>query len=389
MFGSKQLKKSSSFSRLSETDLALLLSRMEKREVKAGDIVCRQGEKDSFIRVLLEGELENTVEAANGNRISLGVISEANVFGLERFSEYEPRTSSIEATTDAMIYEMSVRTFRELYEQMPRAISTLLDEVTQEESGRISEIKRRLHVTSSSSDPTISRAIPPSRQKQGVNLDKEFAIAERYPETSEMLSVSLLEELQRKGKCVSYPIGTSFFHKGDTPENCAIILSGKIRISGTDQQASLQVTTESAGGILGVAALYPQKSGEATAYTVSEVHVIEFSRATFLELLQEPTADICRLQEIVLRKILAKQNATLRDIIEQEGQRPKSSDTVPLLRSEIEKRINILPQSSRPKTAETFEVTVAVSSDPVATENEASSAQTISVPTDDAAKPSS
>ncbi|MEE2902317.1 MAG: hypothetical protein VYC39_08305, partial [Myxococcota bacterium] len=73
----------------------------------------------------------------------------------------------------------------------------------------------------------------------------------------------------------------------------------------------------------------------------------------------------------------------LQDIIEQEGQRPRSSETVPLLRSEIEKRINILPNSSRPKTAETFEVTVAVSSEQRAAENEESAAQTISVVTDD------
>ena len=186
-------------------------------------------------------------------------------------------------------------------------------------------------------DQTTSRAIPPSRQKRGVELDKAVAIAERYPETSEMLSVSLLEELQRIGKFVSYPIGTSFFHKGDAPENCAIILSGKIRISGTNQRAPLEVTTESAGGILGVAALYPQAAGEATAYTVSEVHVIELSRTNFMELLQEPTAEICRFQEAVLRKLLAQQNLTLQDIIEQEGQRPRSSETVPLLRSEIKR----------------------------------------------------
>ena len=382
MFRQEQLRDSPVFSRLSATDLALLFSRMENRTVQSNQLVCQQGERDSYLRILLDGELERFIESPGTDRIFLGRISAGSIFGLERFNEHEPRRTSIEATKNSTICEISVRAFRELFEQMPRAISTLLDAVTRAESNGIEQIEQQLGINPDNHKRATSRAVPPSRQKRGTELESVAVGVEHYPETSEMLSVSLLAELKQVGKCVSYPIGTSFFDDGDTPENCAVILSGKIRVTGPNEQEPLQVTTETAGAILGISALYPQDTGESTAYTVSEVHVIEFSRADFDTLLKEPTVHTCRLQELVLRRLLAQQGATLQNIIELESQRPRSSETVPLKQSDIEKGITKLASQKRPRTAETLEAipTSLASKPPV--ENKESQAQTISIPAD-------
>ena len=128
--------------------------------------------------------------------------------------------------------------------------------------------------------------------------------------------------------------------------------------------------------------LFTHKTQGSTAYTVSEVHVIEFSRADFDTLLQEPTAHTCRLQELLLRRLLAQQGATLQNIIELESQRPKSSETVPLQQSDIEKGFRKLASEKRPRTAETLEAipTSRTSEPPV--EDKESLAQTISMPAD-------
>ena len=85
------------FSRLSETDQTLLFSRLENRTVQSNQLVCSK-ERDSYLRILLDGELECFIESPGTDRIFLGRISAGSIFGLERFNEHEPRRTSIEAT---------------------------------------------------------------------------------------------------------------------------------------------------------------------------------------------------------------------------------------------------------------------------------------------------
>jgi hypothetical protein len=94
------------FAPLDAPTLEYLAGRLSRRQVSAGDTVCRKGDKGDAFYVVGTGEVE--VTADGGPPRSLG---EGDFFGEIALLRNVPRTATVVAKTDAELYELAGEDF--------------------------------------------------------------------------------------------------------------------------------------------------------------------------------------------------------------------------------------------------------------------------------------
>jgi len=99
------------FSRLNETQMAMVVDGMEERKFKSGEYVMRQGEKGDHFFIVDSGELEATADN-NGVSTHLTNFSAGQSFGELALMYGCPRTASICARQDSVLWALDRASFR-------------------------------------------------------------------------------------------------------------------------------------------------------------------------------------------------------------------------------------------------------------------------------------
>ncbi len=108
------LRRAPLFADLSKDELRQLARASEDIEVRAGKVLCREGELAREFFVIIDGEVEVT---RDGRRLS--TLSDGDFFGEIALIEDIPRTATVTATSDLRFFVLTRQAFWSMVDGMP------------------------------------------------------------------------------------------------------------------------------------------------------------------------------------------------------------------------------------------------------------------------------
>lgn len=105
------------FKGLSNVDLAKVLGRLERRTLRADEILFRAGDAGNGMYVVLRGQIALYVETDEGARRALTVLHEGDMLGEMALLTGEPRSATAVAAAETELFEIGEETFRQLIEE--------------------------------------------------------------------------------------------------------------------------------------------------------------------------------------------------------------------------------------------------------------------------------
>jgi CRP-like cAMP-binding protein len=112
---------------MTDDELRKLAERLKYAQFAKGNIISKQGAIAHWLYIIINGEAEVFIEAANGEKRSLNVLSKGNFFGEMGMMTGAPRTATVVAKTDVECYRLD----KEAFEEILLARPAIADEVSQ------------------------------------------------------------------------------------------------------------------------------------------------------------------------------------------------------------------------------------------------------------------
>lgn len=122
------------FDVLEDRDIADLVGGLRMRRAAAGEAIVREGEAGSSLFVLTEGLLEVEARDAQGDSRPVARLSPGGVFGEISLLTGQPRSATVIARTDAVLYEITADSFMPVLQRRP----ALAEELSVIVAGRLS-----------------------------------------------------------------------------------------------------------------------------------------------------------------------------------------------------------------------------------------------------------
>ncbi len=107
------------FSGLSREDIAKILGKLEEKSFAAGAIIFSQGEKGDSFYLTQSGAVQVVLESAGGRSESIAVLGPQEWFGEMALLSGEPRSATIRAVKDTVVWRLSRKDWDELIEKHP------------------------------------------------------------------------------------------------------------------------------------------------------------------------------------------------------------------------------------------------------------------------------
>lgn len=110
----KTLKRVELFKQMTDNELRKLAERLKYAPFAKGNIISKQGAIANWLYIIINGEAEVFIEAANGEKRSLNVLSKGNFFGEMGMMTGAPRVATVVAKTDVECYRLDKEAFEEI-----------------------------------------------------------------------------------------------------------------------------------------------------------------------------------------------------------------------------------------------------------------------------------
>lgn len=124
----KTLKRVELFAQMTDEELRKLAVRLKYAPFAKGNVIAKQGTPaQHWLFVIINGEAEVYLEAANGEKRSLNVLGKGSFFGEMSLMTGSPRAASVVAKTDVECYRLDKEAFEEIMLDRP----TIAEEITQ------------------------------------------------------------------------------------------------------------------------------------------------------------------------------------------------------------------------------------------------------------------
>ena len=114
------------FEGLGSEDLASIAEHLNKRHVRAGEMIFHMGDSGRTMYVVAEGQVNIHLPGEASRRVSLKDLAEGEYFGELALFDDKPRSASALATTNAVLLELSQETLSDCLVQRPRAAIPIL-----------------------------------------------------------------------------------------------------------------------------------------------------------------------------------------------------------------------------------------------------------------------
>ena len=231
---------------LTSAERQYLMDHSKVRNVAAGEVLCRQQERDSRIFILLLGEVEVT-ESQAASPIILAHLKRGEIFGEIAALFNLPRMSTVTASKPSVVLDIPGK----IFEQVVLQRAELRNAVWQRYHQRLCMTVMRM-------------------AKQLRHLPDEAL-------TTLVKSVSL----------VSYASGTPIVEAGMPGDALSIIISGEATVSHKDQHQDKCVAKLRAGEYFGEWAMLTGAPSSATVTASTIVSLLCIDRENFLRLIQD------------------------------------------------------------------------------------------------------
>ncbi len=110
---------------------------LRTRKIQAGSVVFHQGEVGTAMVIVLEGHLHVAMTDPQGHRVEIGDIEAGEVVGEMAVVDPGPRSATVLAVTDALVYELSRDGLQQLRLTCAPAAAAIVSAI-------ISDVTRRL-----------------------------------------------------------------------------------------------------------------------------------------------------------------------------------------------------------------------------------------------------
>lgn len=136
------LKQVALFSELGEEELEKLSMCIGPLYFKRGDTLIHQGDEgEDWMYVLVEGALQVYIESEQGDLIPVAKLGPGKYFGELSLLAGEPRSATITALSDSMVYKIDKETMSQLFEEHPEMIQKISDKIAEQQLMNISKQK--------------------------------------------------------------------------------------------------------------------------------------------------------------------------------------------------------------------------------------------------------
>ncbi len=123
----KTLRRVELFSQMTDAELKALAERLRYMPFAKSSVIARQGATGQhWLFIIINGEAEVLIDAANGEKRSLNVLSKGSFFGEMSLMTGAPRVASVIARTDVECYRLD----KEAFEEVLLARPGIADEVS-------------------------------------------------------------------------------------------------------------------------------------------------------------------------------------------------------------------------------------------------------------------
>ena len=225
------------FSGLAAVDLGTLVERVELRELAAGEILFRQGDRGDRLYVIAEGR----VRVVTGEGVELATLGEGDFFGEIALVSDVPRSATVEALEPTQLLGLGREAVSALLEARPAVLSLVLGFLR---------------------DRLLDRLI------KAHPLLSSFTIAERAA-------------IARRFELVEIDPGTRLIGEGERSPGLYVILAGTASVDRGDLHlASLEI-----GAVFGEISLLTGQPAIASVTTTSKVFAVMLEAAAFRELI--------------------------------------------------------------------------------------------------------
>jgi CRP-like cAMP-binding protein len=120
------------FTVLDEAEMAALAARMRSHLCPAGQVIVEQGESGASMYIVAEGLLYVYIPQADaGESIKVSEISPGQFFGEMALLTGEPRSATVKAETDALVYEITKEDMELLLDKRPEIAEQLTQMIAQ------------------------------------------------------------------------------------------------------------------------------------------------------------------------------------------------------------------------------------------------------------------
>lgn len=136
------------FAHMSEVDLKSVLFLMPVAQFAPGEVIIREGEPGDDFFVIVQGRVQITVHATDGNELVIGEAGPGGFFGELSMLTGEPRSARVQASEHTRTLKLHRDAFLEFLERHPQAAIAVLMELGQ-----------RLHKTDSLLRQSVSRNV--------------------------------------------------------------------------------------------------------------------------------------------------------------------------------------------------------------------------------------
>jgi len=133
------------FCNFSESELNTIVRITNRRQVKAGDFLCFEGDSGDSMFIVRDGVVRVVRKAETGSDLILARLSSGNIIGEMSLIDEEPRSASLEVESDALVYEIRREAFEDIKDAMDPAAYKLLREISRLLCRRIRNVNQQVY----------------------------------------------------------------------------------------------------------------------------------------------------------------------------------------------------------------------------------------------------
>jgi CRP-like cAMP-binding protein len=260
------------FSELPRDAFVALTERMGFREAMAGEVVVREGAPADAMYVLIQGSVDVS-RSIDGERVVLGRLGEGGFFGEMALLSSAPRTASVVAVDDVMLFEIPRALMLEMEQQHPS----------------IGEVLRRFH-----------------KNRLITNLLKTSPIFAPFATTDKK---AIIERFKSR----TVEEGTYVLTRERPAEGLYVVLSGRCVVL-DDDGGERHVAELGAGDVFGEMSMLWHQKTCASVRAASACILLRLAAADFQELIMTHPQMLEALSDLSARR--NRDNHALRDAID-------------------------------------------------------------------------
>ena len=129
MIDPKTLREMAFFSDLSEDELNAISKIVNKKNYKIGEAVFKENEDGTSMYIIRKGEVKACKAAPDGERMTLTLMKDGEIFGEMSFLDERPRSATIIAISNTEAYWIDKHDFEKLVDTHPRMVYKILKNI--------------------------------------------------------------------------------------------------------------------------------------------------------------------------------------------------------------------------------------------------------------------